>query len=90
MPDLDRVVGGLRCRDVLDLLPAFVDGELDPAILEKVRAHLRDCDTCEKFGGDYAALVAQLRAGRERFEASPGVRDRLAARMTRVWSEEGR
>jgi hypothetical protein len=88
MPDLDRVVGGLRCRDVLDLLVDFVDGELDPATLEKVRAHLDGCHTCEKFGGDYAALVDQLRTGRGRFEASPGVRARLAARMAGVWSGE--
>lgn len=88
MPDLDRVVAGLRCRDVLDLLADFVDGDLDRATLENVRAHLRDCDACEKFGGDYAALVAQLRAGRERFETSPGVRDRLAVRMKGVWSRE--
>ncbi len=90
MPDLDRVVGGLRCRDVLDLLADFVDGDLDPTTLEKVRAHLRGCDRCEKFGGDYAALVAQLREGRERFEGTPGVRHRLAARMARVWSGDER
>lgn len=88
MPDLDRVVGGLRCRDVLDLLADFVEGELDSATLEGVRAHLHGCDACEKFGGDYAALVAQLRAGRKRLEASPGVRDRLAARVAGVWSGE--
>lgn len=89
MPDLDRVVGGLRCRDVLDLLADFVDGGLDPATLEKVRGHLHGCDVCEKFGGEYAALVAQLRAGRMRFEATPEVRDRLAARMASVWSGDG-
>ena len=25
MPDLDRIVGGLRCREVLELLADFVD-----------------------------------------------------------------
>jgi anti-sigma factor RsiW len=88
MPDLDRVVGGLRCRDVLDLLSDFVDGELDTVTLARVNAHLDGCDTCEKFGADYAALVAQLRAGGTRLEASPGVRARLARRMSAVWSEE--
>lgn len=89
MPELNRVVGGLRCRDVLDLLADFVDGELDSATLERVRGHLLGCDVCEKFGGDYAALVAQLRVGRTRFEATPEVRARLAARMARVWSGDG-
>ena len=88
MPSLDRVVGDLRCRDVLGLLADFVDGELDAATLQRVTVHLSGCDTCEKFGEDYAALVVQLRSGRKHPEADPGIRDRLAARMAAVWAED--
>ena len=90
MPSLDRVVGGLRCRDVLDLLADYVDGELEQATLDRVKAHLGGCDTCEKFGGEYATLVAQLRAGRRRPQVSRGVRDRLSEHMLRFWTEEHR
>lgn len=88
MPDLDRMVGGLRCRDVLDLLADYVDGELDAATLGKVDAHLRGCDTCEKFGGEYGALVAHLRARLAAGEPEAGIRERLAEQMARLWSEE--
>ena len=88
MPDLDRNVAGLRCRDVLALLADFVDRELDAETVRKVTDHLAGCDTCEKFGEDYAALVAQLRSGRTRLSADGGVRARLAARMSSEWAED--
>lgn len=61
MPDLDREVGGLTCRDVLARLSAFVDGELPAVELERVQTHLRGCDNCERFGGEFGAVVAALR-----------------------------
>lgn len=90
MPDLDRLVGGLRCRDVLALLPEFVDGGLSDDVLGRVRRHLNGCDTCEKFGGEYAELVSLLRTGRPQAPLRPGVHARLADRMDRFWvGEEG-
>jgi anti-sigma factor RsiW len=86
MPDLDRMVGGLRCRDVLTFLADFVDGALDAATLERVNRHLAGCDACEKFGGEYAALVARLRTGVDTAPTDPGVRERLTRRMERHWS----
>jgi len=88
MADLDRMVGGLRCRDVLELLPEFVDGELSAAVLARVAAHLSGCDTCEKFGGEYGELVALLRAGHARVPPDSGVRTRLAERMADFWTKE--
>ena len=84
MPDLDRVVGGLRCRDVLALLADFVEEELEPESLARVKAHVSGCDTCERFGGEYEALVADLRAGR-RPPSDPSVRTRLTQHMAEFW-----
>ena len=88
MTDLDRVVGGLRCRDVLELLPDFVDGELSAELLARVQAHLGGCNTCEKFGGEYAELVTFLRAGHLRVPADAGLRQRLEKRLEKAWAEE--
>ncbi|MEQ8330398.1 MAG: zf-HC2 domain-containing protein [Longimicrobiales bacterium] len=88
MPDLDRMVGGLRCRDVLELLPEFVDGGLSMEVLGRVTEHLNGCDTCEKFGGEYGELVAFLRAGHNRAPVTSDVRTRLADRMARFWTGE--
>ena len=88
MTDLDRVVGGLRCRDVLALLPDFVEHELGEDVLARVQTHLHGCDTCEKFGGEYASLVALLRAGHLRVPADSGVRERLKRRLEDAWADE--
>ncbi len=88
MSDLDRVVAGLRCRDVLDLLGDYVDGDLAPNIEMQINQHLRGCDTCERFGGEYASLVADLRRSLSMLSPDPGIRERLAQRMARAWSEE--
>jgi len=57
----DREVGGVRCREVLDLLPDYVDDELDTVTRVRIESHLRGCDWCERFGGRYAQTVGELR-----------------------------
>lgn len=61
MGDLDREVAGLRCRDVLEHLSDYVDGELPPHLRHQVDGHLRGCDRCERFGGRFAEVVGTLR-----------------------------
>lgn len=57
----ERNVGGLRCGEVLDSLPDFVDGTLAPERSRAVHEHLAGCDWCERFGGEYAAAIGALR-----------------------------
>lgn len=61
MDPLDREVAGLRCRDVLDALPDFLDDAVDADLRARILEHLRGCDRCERFGGEYGAVVASLR-----------------------------
>lgn len=84
MADLDREVGGLRCREVLGRLSDYLDGELPAPEVERVNGHLRGCDRCERFGGRIGAQVADLR--RELavppaldMDLAGRLRDRLAA-----------
>ena len=62
MPDLDRNVGGLTCRDVLAHLSEYLDGELDASTIVMVHAHLRGCDQCTRFGGEFGAVLTDFRA----------------------------
>jgi len=61
-PDMDREVAGLACREVLALLPDFVDGSLSEAATDHVLQHVQVCDHCERFGGAYGHLVAAVRS----------------------------
>jgi anti-sigma factor RsiW len=57
----NRQVGGLWCFDVLARLSDFVDGELAQAERERVEAHLRGCDECTRFGGEFGWMVRAMR-----------------------------
>ncbi len=88
MPDLDRVIAGLRCRDLLPQLSDYVDGKLSAKEVGRVDAHLQGCVHCEKFGGEYGALVAELKSRDTAPTVNPDVRARLANRMEAVWASE--
>ena len=88
MPDLNRVTAGLRCRDLLTVLADYVDGELGDKEVERVDAHLSECEYCKKFGGEYGALVEELRGCLEAPSVDPGVWSRLANRMEELWAGE--
>ncbi len=39
----------ITCKDLVDLLSGYVDGELDPATARQLEEHLRDCVDCTAF-----------------------------------------
>jgi anti-sigma factor RsiW len=41
------------CRDAIDVLRAYVDGDLDPAESQKLEAHLTGCSPCVDFLATY-------------------------------------
>jgi anti-sigma factor RsiW len=78
----DRLVAGLRCAEVLADLSEYVDRRLPRSRTEQVEAHLRGCDWCERFGGEFAGAVAALRADLATVEPVPEpVRARLRLRL---------
>jgi anti-sigma factor RsiW len=74
---------------VLTLLSDYVDGELPQAQRDAIDAHLAGCDHCERFGGEFAGVVAAVR---RRLgvppPADPDVSERLLARLGSVLDEE--
>jgi anti-sigma factor RsiW len=57
----EKLVGGLRCFEVLERLSDYLDGELVAADKVKVEAHLAGCDECTGFGGEFGQVVTSLR-----------------------------
>lgn len=74
----ERTVGGLRCGEVLALLSEFVDRQLDADVRQRVLDHLAGCDWCERFGGEFADVIAAIR--RELKEPAP-LSAEVAARL---------
>lgn len=57
----ERTVAGLRCSQVLARLSEYLDGELPAAERRAVEEHLRGCDACTRFGGEFSATLRSLR-----------------------------
>lgn len=78
---LDRVVGGVACRDVLSALSDYLDGELPADRVAAIEAHLAGCDRCERFGGRFGAVVGALRSTLRDPDPPLDVRRRLRRRL---------
>jgi anti-sigma factor RsiW len=38
---------GLSCREILESLSPYIDGELDSALCEEIEQHLEGCERCQ-------------------------------------------
>lgn len=43
------------CKDSIELLRAYLDGELPPSERERLESHFGDCTPCEEFLATYRA-----------------------------------
>ena len=75
----ERVVAGLSCREVLADLSEYLDNQLAPEQRAQIDAHLRGCANCERFGGQFSAVVTALR----RSLANPEPLDETGLRQLR-------
>lgn len=86
MPDIDRRIAGLRCRDLLFLLAEYTDDELETGEVERVHAHLSGCSHCAKFGKEYGSLVAAIRKYRVTSQMEAAIQARLVLAMEEEWA----
>lgn len=56
----NRVLGGVSCFEVLEVLDSFLDNALEPGERARVLAHLTECQACADFGGRYAHVIQAL------------------------------
>ncbi|MGB5163302.1 MAG: zf-HC2 domain-containing protein [Thermoanaerobaculia bacterium] len=80
----DRLVGGLWCHEVLAVLSDYLDGELAATERDQVEAHVKECDVCERFGGEFASVVKGIRSAlREPPPLDPDIAERLQEKILR-------
>ena len=86
----DRMVAGLRCSEVLADLSEYVDRQLPRNRVEQIEAHLRGCDWCEQFGGQFSDTIASLRASLAATQPVPDpIRARLRLRLQAEMATRG-
>lgn len=81
---LDTFVAGVRCREVLDDLSDYLDGNLATTRVQELQAHLAACTNCARFGGHIARTLATLRGA-----VPPETRDTSRAVLARIAAETG-
>ena len=74
----ERIVGGMRCAEVLEHLSDYVDDELDAVVAQKIQIHLLGCANCERFGSNFGSMVVALR---REAKASERARSDVLARL---------
>lgn len=74
----EKVIAGLSCSQVLDRLSDYLDGDLGADERDRLEQHLRGCDGCARFGGEFSEVVGLLRSQLVRARRLPdGFGDRL-------------
>jgi anti-sigma factor (TIGR02949 family) len=74
----EKVIAGLSCNQVLDHLSDYLDGDLPAPEAARLEEHLRGCDGCARFGGEFRGVVESLRRHLARSQSLPvGFRERL-------------
>lgn len=74
----ERLVGTLRCSDLLGDLSEYLEGTLPQERVDAIEAHLRGCDLCTRFGGEFGAMVHAIR---NRLADPDAIPDDIAERL---------
>ena len=84
MPRLFR--RGYSCQQVMVVLQAYLDGEVDASVARKVAGHLNDCPPCDRESDVYRRLKVTL--NRRRIDLDPAVAEALTDYVSRLKSND--
>ena len=65
-----------ECEEVRSLSSDYLDGDLEPLLMQKIREHISGCELCVAFVNTLAATVGLLRAAPAR-KAPSGFKERV-------------
>jgi anti-sigma factor RsiW len=74
----------MDCRDLVELVTAYLEGSLDPETRARFDLHLLDCDGCDHYLQQFRVTVKTLGAVRDD-DLDPAFRSRLMETF-RDWS----
>jgi anti-sigma factor RsiW len=71
----------VNCKEVIDLVDAYLDGELDPVTNKNIEGHLRECSGCDRAFKERHALVGAISAAAPYHKSPAGLRERIQASL---------
>jgi anti-sigma factor RsiW len=77
----------LRCKEVIQEISSYLDGELDEGLKRALQTHLTTCNHC-RVVFDTTRKTIELYCNGRLFPLPAEVRDRLHEALRRRWSEK--
>jgi anti-sigma factor RsiW len=71
----------VNCKEVIDLVDAYMDGELDPVTNQNIEGHLRECSRCAHAFKEYQAFVGAIDAVVPYHKSPAGLRERIRSSL---------
>ena len=67
----------MNCKEVINLMDGYLDGELDPVTNQTVEQHLRDCPNCDRAYKAHGMLMRAIGSASPYHKAPAGLRERI-------------
>lgn len=71
----------LSCKDILDNLNAYIDGELDARLCKEIEAHIKTCQNCHIVVNTTNKTIHLFREDAQEVTLPEDVRLRLLAKL---------
>ena len=71
----------MNCKEVIDLVDAYTDGELDPLTNQNIEGHLRECSRCDHAFKEHQAFVGAIGAVAPYHNSPAGLRERIQSTL---------
>ena len=74
----------MRCEETQELIPAYIDRELDMLRNVAVETHVRACEACRGKHAEHSNLRSSIRRGAEYFAAPDHFKSRIRKQVSEV------
>jgi mycothiol system anti-sigma-R factor len=71
----------MNCKQAIDLMDGYLDGELDPVTSQAIEQHLRDCRNCEKKYMANRTLIRTVGSAIPYYKAPAELRERIQSSL---------
>lgn len=71
----------MNCKEVIDLVDAYMDGELDPVTNQNIEGHLRECSRCDHTFKEHQAFVSAIGAVAPYHNSPAGLLERIQSSL---------